>query len=240
MSGKFLIHNFRNPQAAILAVAALLSPAFLWADSAKDLDQRLEAAATDLKEVMGADDKTIPRDLLNDARCAVIIPGLKKAGFIVSAEYGKGFMTCRKTDHGPWSAPAAITVEGGGFGFQIGGSETDVFMLVMDKEGEAHLMSSQFTLGGEGEIAAGPVGRDATAQTDAQFHAKILSWSRTRGVFAGVSLNGATLREDEDSNKALYGKKLSTKQVIDTMTPPAAANPLLMLLAADSPGKEHK
>lgn len=238
MSGKSIIHNSGKVHVTILALVALCTPALLLADSTKEVDQRLEAASTALQQVMRADDKSIPRDLLNDARCAVVIPGLKKGGFIVSGEYGKGFMTCRKTDHGPWSAPAAVTVEGGGFGFQIGGAETDVFMLVMDQEGEKHLMSSQFTLGGEGQIAAGPVGRDATAQTDAEFHAKILSWSRTRGVFAGVSLKGATLREDEDSNKALYGKKLSTKQVIDTMTPPPAAQPLLSQLSADSPEKE--
>lgn len=240
MNGKALSHNSGKAHAAILALAAVLTPASVWADSTKELDQRLEAATTSLHQVMNADDKSIPEDLLNDARCAVVVPGLKKAGFIVSAQYGKGFMTCRKSDHGPWSAPAAITIEGGGVGFQIGGSETDVFMLVMDKEGEDHLMSSQFTLGGEGEVAAGPVGRDATAQTDAQFHAKILSWSRTRGVFAGVSLNGATLREDEDGNKALYGKKMTTKEVIQTAAPTAAAKPLLTQLTADSPSKDKK
>ena len=126
--------------------------------------------------------------------CVVIVPAMKQGGFIVGAKYGKGFITCR-IGRG-WSAPGAVRVEGGSFGFQIGGAETDVVMLVMNERGADRLLSSKFTLGAEGSVAAGPVGRAATAQTDAKMTAEILSWSRSRGVFAGISLSGATLRED--------------------------------------------
>src|SRR5581483_2848981 len=146
-----------------LIAAAILGASFL---SAAEAPERLQAAAESFKEVMGIPDKSIPQDLLSRAQCAVIVPGLKKGAFIVGAKYGKGFVTCRQGGQG-WSAPGAIRVEGGSFGFQIGGSETDVVMLVMNQGGEDKLLSSQFTLGGEGEVAAGPVGRSASAQTDA-------------------------------------------------------------------------
>jgi lipid-binding SYLF domain-containing protein len=170
--------------------------------------------------------------LLEKASCIVIVPGLKKGAFVFGAKFGKGFVSCRqeKTE-GKWSAPGAVRVEGGSVGFQIGGSETDVVMLVMNKRGADRLLSSQFTLGGEGDVAAGPIGRNATAQTDAKFSAEILSWSRTRGVFAGVSLQGATLRQDDDANHELYGKKIDNREIAESsMTPPAAAAKLLALL----------
>ncbi len=201
--------------------------------------KRLELAATVVQEIMGSKEQSIPEDLLDDAHCAVIVPGLKKGAFIVSAKYGKGFITCRNAGDRGWSAPAAIRVEGGGVGFQIGGSETDLILLVMNDRGAKRLMSSQFTIGGEGEVAAGPVGRSASAQTDAKFTAEILSWSRSRGVFAGVALQGATLREDQDDNKELYGKKLTTQQVISGKTAvPASARPLLRALTAHSPAED--
>ncbi|MEO5925214.1 MAG: lipid-binding SYLF domain-containing protein [Bryobacteraceae bacterium] len=202
--------------------------------------KRLALAATVVQEIMASSSQSIPEDLLEDAHCAVIVPGLKKGAFIVSAKYGKGFITCRGPGNRAWSSPAAIRVEGGGIGFQIGGSETDLILLVMNDRGAKRLMSSQFTVGGEGEVAAGPVGRNASAQTDAKFTAEILSWSRSRGVFAGVALQGATLREDQDDNAELYGSKLSTEQVVHrTAAPPASARPLLAALTAHSP-KEHK
>ena len=201
--------------------------------------KRLELAATVVQEIMGSKEQSIPEDLLDDAHCAVIVPGLKKGAFIVSARYGKGFITCRNAGDRGWSAPAAIRVEGGGVGFQIGGSETDLILLVMNDRGAKRLMSSQFTIGGEGEVAAGPVGRSASAQTDAKFTAEILSWSRSRGVFAGVAVQGATLREDQDDNKELYGKKLTTQQVISGKTAvPASARPLLRALTAHSPAED--
>jgi len=185
----------------------------LFAASKDEVNKRLEEAASVFSEITAAPDKGIPQDTLEKAHCAVIVPGMKKGAFIVGAQYGKGFVTCRSG--GGWSAPAAIKMEGGSFGLQIGGSETDVVMLVMNERGAQKLMESQFTLGGEGEVAAGPVGRTATAETDAKLHAEILSWSRSRGVFAGISLKGATLRTDQEDNEALYGKKMDTKEVIN-------------------------
>ena len=188
----------------------------LFASSREEVNKRLDDAATVFSEITAAPDKGIPQDLLEKAHCAVIVPGLKKGAFIIGAQYGKGFVACRSGEGNRWSPPAAIRMEGGSFGFQIGGSETDVVMLVMNERGSQKLMESQFTLGGEGEVAAGPVGREATAETDAKFHAEILSWSRTRGVFAGISLKGATLRTDQDDNQALYGKKMDTREVINS------------------------
>jgi lipid-binding SYLF domain-containing protein len=175
--------------------------------------QRLKASAGVLQEVMGTPDKAIPSDLFHRAYCVVVIPSMKKAGFIFSGKYGRGYASCR-TENGGWSAPAAMRIEGGGFGLQAGGAATDVIMLVMSSKGMNGILSSKFTLGGEASAAAGPVGREATAQTDASMHADILSWSRSRGVFGGVSLQGATLRADEDGDKALYGKKVNTKDVL--------------------------
>ncbi len=201
------------------------------ADKKNDTAERLETAATVVKEIRAAEDQGIPEDLIRDAHCAVVVPSMKKGAFIVSAKYGKGFITCKKDGTGAWSAPAAFRIEGGGVGFQIGGSETDLILLVMNPTGAKALMASQFTMGGEGEVAAGPVGRNATAQTDAKFRAEILSWSRSRGVFAGVSLQGATLREDKDDNAELYGKKLSTEEVVNSkMAVPSAGRDLVQSL----------
>jgi lipid-binding SYLF domain-containing protein len=155
----------------------------------------------------------------------VLVPGLKKGAFIVGAKYGKGFLLCRKASGVGWSAPAAIRVEGGSVGFQIGGSETDVVMLVNGGSGPRKLMESKFTVGADASAVAGPVGRDSSAETDAQLHAEILTYSRSRGAFAGVSLEGATLRPDEDWNTELYGKPLTNKEIVmgDTPSPAAAA-----------------
>jgi len=193
----------------------------LFAASKDEVNKRLDEAAAVFSEITSAPDKGIPQDTLEKAHCAVIVPWMKKGAFIVGAQYGKGFVTCRSG--AGWSAPAAIKMEGGSVGFQIGGSETDVVMLVMNERGAQKLMESQFTLGGEGEVAAGPVGRTATAETDAKFHAEMLSWSRSRGVFAGISLKGATLRADQEDNEALYGKKMETKEVINGKVAPTAA-----------------
>jgi lipid-binding SYLF domain-containing protein len=224
---------------AVLSLAAF-SPFGLRPLSAEDKDvkdvERLNDAATVFTEVMDAPDKGIPQDLLEKAHCIVIVPGLKKGAFIVGAKFGKGFVSCREKPSHKWSAPAAVRVEGGSVGFQIGGSETDVILLVMNDRGADRLLSSQFTLGGEGEVAAGPVGRSATAQTDAKFTAEILSWSRSRGVFAGISLQGATLREDEEANEVLYGKKLKNREIVEkNVPPPHGAEHLLSLLNRYSP-----
>jgi lipid-binding SYLF domain-containing protein len=189
---------------------------------------------------MGTPDKGIPQDLLEKAHCIVIVPGLKKGAFIVGGKYGKGYLSCRKTSGADWSAPGTVRIEGGSVGFQIGGSETDVILLVMNERGADRLLSSKFTLGGEGEVAAGPVGRSATAQTDAYMRAEILSWSRSRGVFAGISLTGATLRQDLDDNATLYGKKLENREIVSQgVAPPEAAAKLIALLNR-YPARESK
>ncbi len=196
----------------ILVAALALTP--LAAKDNKEAIKRLDESAAVFSEVMSAPDKGIPRDLLEKAHCIVIVPGLKTAAFVVGGKYGKGYLSCRKGSGSGWSAPATVRIEGGSFGFQIGGSETDLIMLVMNERGVDKLLSSKFTLGAEGSVAAGPVGRTATAQTDAQMHAEILSWSRSQGLFAGVALEGATLREDLDDNAELYGKKLENRVIV--------------------------
>lgn len=193
--------------------------------------KRLKEATAVFTEVMDTPDKAIPQELLEKAHCAVIIPSLKKGAFIVGAKYGRGFVTCRKAGGVGWSAPGGVRVEGGSVGFQIGGSETDVVMLVMNERGAERLLSSKFTLGGDASVAAGPVGRSVTAQTDATMRAEILSWSRSRGVFAGVSLQGATLRQDDDANKGMYGKKSTNREIVmGDVAPPQDAAPLLAAL----------
>ena len=193
--------------------------------------QRLEDAATVISEIMDTPDKGIPQELLEKAQCVIVVPGLKKGAFILGGKYGKGVVSCRKSGGSGWTAPASIRVEGGSVGFQIGGAESDVVMLVMNERGMEKLMQSKFTLGGEGEVAAGPVGRNATAQTDALMHAEMLSWSRSRGIFAGISLQGATLRQDLDDNATLYGKKLENRDIVTSgVRAPDAAAKLLALL----------
>jgi lipid-binding SYLF domain-containing protein len=187
-----------------------------------DAPKRLEAAAAAFKEVMGIPDKSIPQDLLNKAQCIIVVPDLKKGALIIGAKYGKGFASCRKKDGVGWTAPASIRVEGGSFGLQIGGTETDVFMLVMNQKGRDRLLSSKFTLGGDVTAAAGPVGRSTQAETDATMNAEILTWSRARGLFAGISLSGATLREDSDWNNELYGRKISNRELLTSDIPPPA------------------
>jgi len=197
----------------------------------EDADQRLNAAAEVLSDVVNANDKGIPQDLISKSQCVVVVPGLKKGAFIVGAKYGKGFVTCRRASGAGWTAPGAIRVEGGSVGFQIGGSEQDVILLVMNKSGVDKLLKSQFTVGGEGTVAAGPLGRDASAQTDALMRAEMLSYSRSRGIFAGISLQGATLREDDDANAELYSKKLTNREILAGDVPaPASAAKLEALL----------
>lgn len=209
---------------ATLAVMPLL---------AKDNDavKRLDEAAAVFSEVMAAPDKGIPEDMLANAHCIVIVPSLKTAAFLVGGKYGKGYVSCRNKSGVGWSAPGTVRIEGGSVGFQIGGSTTDLIMLVMSERGADKLLSSKFTLGAEGSVAAGPVGRTATAQTDAQMHAEILSWSRSQGLFAGLALEGATLRQDLDDNKTLYGKPLENREIVTTsVRVPKAATKLIALL----------
>lgn len=211
---------------ALLSLTLGVSVAMADADDLK----RLGTAADVLSEVMQTSDKAVPQDLLDKAECVIVVPGMKKGAFIIGGKFGKGFFSCRKKGVG-WGPPGAVRVEGGSIGFQIGGSETDVIMLVMNERGVKRLLSSEFTLGADASVAAGPVGRTSTADTDAYMTAEILSWSRSRGAFAGISLSGATLREDLDANTALYGTKLQNKDIVlSNRKPPKAASRLLALL----------
>ncbi len=219
--------------AATLAITPLLA-------KVSEPVKRLDEAAAVLTDVMATPDKGIPEDLLANAHCIVIVPGLKTAAFVIGGKFGKGYVSCRKKSGGGWSAPGTVRIEGGSVGFQIGGSETDLIMLVMNERGADKLLSSKFTLGGEGSVAAGPVGRTATAQTDAQMKAEILSWSRSQGLFAGVALEGATLRQDLDDNATLYGKKLENREIVTTsVRTPKTAVRLITLLNKYSP-RERK
>jgi len=166
-----------------------------------------------LREIMDAGDRGIPEDLMHRAQCVGVIPNLKRAGFIVGAKYGKGVLTCRLADGG-WSAPSIVRVEGGSIGLQIGAGETDIVLAVMNRAGEDKLMRDKFTVGGDASVMAGPVGRSTQAQTDAMLNAEILAWSRSRGLFAGVSLEGATLRPDHDDDAKLYGRAVSQREIL--------------------------
>ena len=211
-----------------IIVALALTPLL-----AKDNEpaKRLDEAAAVFSEIMAAPDKGIPQELLDKAHCIVIVPDLKTGAFIVGGKYGKGYMSCRNKRRSGWSAPATVRIEGGSVGFQIGGSSTDLIMLVMSERGADKLLESKFTLGAEGSVAAGPVGRTATAQTDIQMHADILSWSRSQGLFAGLALEGATLRQDLDDNATLYGKKLENRDIVTKgVRAPNAAAKLIALL----------
>lgn len=203
-----------------LAIAASLAIGTIgWAETAQE---RLTEATTVFSEVMQTPDKGIPQDLLAKAECVIVIPNMKKAAFVVGGEYGKGFATCRDTTHAAWGAPAAVQMEGGSIGFQIGGSSTDLILLVMNRKGMDKLTEDKFTLGADASVAAGPVGRTATAQTNARMDAEILSWSRSKGAFAGVSLKGASLRPDKSENRVLYGKDVTNKEILGgTVTAPA-------------------
>jgi len=197
----------------------------------KEPAKRLGEAASVFSEIMATPDKGIPQDLLEKAHCIVIVPSLKTGAFIVGGKYGKGYLSCRNKSGSGWSAPATVRIEGGSVGFQIGGSMTDLIMLVMSERGADKLLSSKFTLGGEASVAAGPVGRTATAQTDVQMHAEILSWSRSQGLFAGLALEGATLRQDLDDNETLYGKKLENREIVTSgISAPKSGARLIALL----------
>jgi SH3 domain-containing YSC84-like protein 1 len=206
-----------------------LSVAPAAADTSKGDDKRIRNAAESFRDIMNVPEKGIPRDLFDSARCVVIVPSLKKGAFVVGGKYGRGFASCRKG--GGWSAPAGVRIEGGSFGPQIGGSSTDILMLIMNQSGMNRLLSDKFTIGGEASAAAGPVGRQTSANTDIQLHAEILSWSRSRGLFAGLSLEGATLRPDTEENEKLYGKDVTNKQILQgEMANPKAGWPLVVAL----------
>jgi SH3 domain-containing YSC84-like protein 1 len=202
-------------------------------------DDRLTESHTVLKEILGMPDKGIPRDLLNKSECVVVFPSVKKAAFVVGGSYGRGVITCRtgQAFRGPWSAPAMFALEGGSFGFQIGGEATDFVLLIMNERGAQSVMSSKVKLGADASAAAGPVGRTTSAETDIVMKAEILSWSRARGIFGGVSLEGSTMRSDDGANKNLYGEDLTAKEIVrgGKVHTPANGKPLIDLLQKVSP-----
>lgn len=207
------------------AAAAIASTAMARADA-----DRLKDAEAVLQDMAGAKDQSIPSDLIAKARCIVIVPGVKKAALGVGGQYGRGYILCRQD--GKWSAPGGVKVEGGSVGFQIGGSETDVIMIVQNDRGVDRLLQNKFTVGADATVAAGPIGRQAAAQTDVTMRAEILAWSHSRGVFAGIALNGATLREDTDENKTLYSKAMTNRDIVKGKVPvPKAAEGLIAALS---------
>ncbi|HMF53999.1 MAG TPA: lipid-binding SYLF domain-containing protein [Edaphobacter sp.] len=180
-----------------------------------------------LRDILESPDKGIPHDLVNKAECAVIYPSVKKAAFLVGASYGRGVMTCRTGQNftGPWSAPTMMALEGASFGLQLGGQATDFVLLIMNEKGAKSVLSSKVKIGGDASAAAGPVGRNTSAETDIVMKAEILSWSRAQGLFAGVSLSGSTMRADNDANKNLYGKDMSAQDIVfkhEVKAPPSA------------------
>jgi lipid-binding SYLF domain-containing protein len=207
------------------SVVLTLAVASLSADAG-----RIKDAAAVLTEMAGSFDAGIPKDLFTKAECVVIVPGVKKGAFGFGGQYGRGYMSCRRD--GGWSAPSGMRIEGGSVGFQIGGSSTDVILLVMNDRGVDKLLGNKFTVGADAAVAAGPIGRQASAATDITMRAEILAWSRSRGVFAGVSLQGSTLRADGDENKQLYGKDLTAREIVTSdRKAPAEAAPLMTVLA---------
>ena len=221
-----------------LLVLTLVVTAVAWGQS--KAERRCTKSAEVLNEIMGAPDKSIPQDLFARAHCVAIVPGLIKGAFIVGGKKGSGVISCRGAGGKGWTPPSTIRIEGGSFGLQIGGSSTDVVLLVMNEAGKRKLLESKFTLGADASAAAGPVGRTAQAQTDAQMHAEILSYSRARGVFAGISLEGATLRGDADEDRQLYGQPVSRREILaGNVEVPAAAAGLLAELNKYS-SEEHR
>jgi len=214
----------------LLALIVSLCSFSFAADEDTKVSDRVEAAAQVLNDIQGAPDKGIPQEVLGSAECVAVVPSMLKGGFIVGAKYGRGLASCR-TPKG-WSAPAFFTVTGGSFGFQIGGQAVDLVMLIMNKDGMKHLLSSQFALGADASVAAGPVGRHAEGNTDWKMRAEVLTYSRARGLFAGVSLNGAVIKQDKDSTREFYGRMVPFRtSLIGEIEPPPGSNAFLSTLA---------
>jgi lipid-binding SYLF domain-containing protein len=200
------------------------------ADEETKVAERVDAAAQVLNDIQGAPDKGIPQEVLGSAECVAVVPSMLKGGFILGAKYGRGLASCR-TEKG-WSSPAFFTLTGGSVGFQIGGQAVDLVMLIMNKDGMKHLLSSEFALGADASVAAGPVGRHAEGNTDWKMRAEVLTYSRARGLFAGVSLNGAQIKQDKDSTREFYGRMVPFRtSLIGEVEPPAGANAFLTSLA---------
>lgn len=219
----------------LIALPVLLNPATARADKETD---RLENAGMVMKEIIDIPDD-IPQDLLDKADCVIVIPSVLKAAFVFGGSYGRGAMTCRSGDdfNGPWGAPTMMALEGGSFGFQLGGQATDFVLLVMNQRGASSILSSKVKLGADAAAAAGPKGRDAQAATDVTLRAEVLTYSRSRGLFAGVSLEGSTLRPDNDANEKLYRKNLEAKDIVlhNAVPVPPSAKLLIDTLTQHSP-----
>lgn len=228
----------RHLKALTVALLLIGLPAASSADDKTKIDDRLENCGSVLKEIMDIPDD-IPQDLIDKAECVIVYPSVVKAAFIVGASYGRGAMTCRTGEHftGPWSAPSMMALEGGSLGFQIGGQATDFVLLVMNPRGAHSILKSKVKLGADASAAAGPKGRDATAATDATLRAEILSYSRARGLFAGVSLEGSTVRPDNSDNEHLYGKRLDAEAIISkgAVAVPPAGQKMVAYLNQKSP-----
>jgi lipid-binding SYLF domain-containing protein len=219
-------------------VLVLAAAASAWA--LNDAQERCLKAAETLEEILSAPDKGVPQDLFARAHCVVIVPGMIKGGFIIGGKYGRGVISCRGAGRKGWTAPTSVRMEGGSVGLQIGGSKTDLLLLVMNENGKSNLLESKFTLGGDASVAAGPVGRTANAQTDAQMQAEILAYSRSQGVFAGISLEGATLRPDPKQDEQIYGRRVDRWEVLDgKVAAPQVIQPLIDTLTKYS-SQEHR
>jgi len=223
---------------ASITLAMLVIAFSTSADKEAKEEDRVKDAGRVITEILNVPDD-IPQDLLDKADCVAVFPSVLKAAFIVGASYGRGVMTCRtgQSFNGPWGAPSMMALEGGSFGLQIGGEATDFVLLIMNDRGANGILASKVKLGGDASVAAGPVGRSASAETDASMRAEILSYSRARGAFAGVSLEGSTIRPDNDANERIYGQKMSARDIVlrhETSPPPAAAQ-LLSTLNARTP-----
>jgi lipid-binding SYLF domain-containing protein len=224
--------------AGLFGLPALLNPAPVRAEDKAKEEDRLQNSGTVIKEILDIPDD-IPQSLLDKAECVVVLPSVLKAAFIVGASYGRGAMTCRSGEdfHGPWSAPTMMALEGGSFGLQLGGQATDFVLLVMNGRGASAILSSKVKLGADASAAAGPVGRDASAESDVTLRAEILTYSRARGLFAGISLEGSTLRPDNDANERIYGQRLNSKDIAlkGAVPIPPAAKLLISTLNQHSP-----
>lgn len=212
--------------------------------SAKNKEQkRLENSGVVMQEIINIPEN-IPQEVLEKAECVIVFPSVLKAAFVVGASYGRGAMVCRTGEHfnGPWGSPAMMALEGGSIGFQIGGQATDLVLLIMNDRGASSILSSKVKLGGDASVAAGPVGRDAAANTDAYMRAEVLSYSRTRGLFAGVSLEGSTLRPDDDATADVYGRKLTAREIVlgGKIRVPSSGRLLVSVLQKGSPRNESR
>jgi lipid-binding SYLF domain-containing protein len=224
--------------AALIGLPMVFAPLASRADDTTKDEDRIRTAGQVVKEIMNIPDN-IPQSLIDKADCVIVYPSVLKAAFIVGASYGRGVMTCRSGDafNGPWSAPSMMALEGASFGLQAGGQATDFVLLVMNSQGANGILSSKVKIGGDASAAIGPVGRNAAADTDVTLRAEILTYSRARGLFAGVSLAGSTVRPDNDANERVYGKKISARDIVlhGAIPPPPSAKLLLSTLRKHSP-----